>query len=185
MNDDRCSNNNDGNEILSLYDLLDIKEVIDDKNINHINSIILSDLELEGKKKQFCYICGSLSHSLYNCIDLYLFRDVNKYPRFKREEIMNILKNNCLCVVELDGKTGYIISSKQIDEIKRCYDIFLVSRGVNPFMPYLFRNVKRFHYNKLGKDKDQVRESAFVLADMVFDYLHPDIIKRLIRIGVL
>ena len=98
---------------------------------------------------------------------------------------MNILKDNCLCVFELDGKTGYIISSKQKDEIKKSYDRFVASRGVNPFMPYLFRNVSMFHYNEVGDKKDEVRRSAFVLAEMVFDYLHPDIIKRLIKIGVL
>ena len=170
------------NDVLSLFDLLDIKEVINDQNID---DIVLSDLQLEDKKKQFCYLCGSFSHSLYDCIDLYIFRDVNKYPRFKREEIMNILKDNCLCVFELDGKTGYIISSEQKDEIKKSYDRFVASRGVNPFMPYLFRNVSMFHYTEVGDKKDEVRRSAFVLAEMVFDYLHPDIIKRLIKIGVL
>lgn len=177
MNDDIYSSN-----ILSLFHLLDVKEVIDD---NNIDNNILSDLQLEDKKKQFCYLCSSFTHSLYDCIDLYLFRDVNKYPRFKRDEIINILKDNCLCVFELDGKTGYIISSEQKDEIKKSYDRFVTSRGVNPFMPYLFRNVSMFHYTDVGGKKDEVRRSAFVLADMIFDYLHPDIIKRLIKIGVL
>lgn len=177
MNDDLYNK-----DVLSLFDLLDVKNIVNDQNID---DNILSDLQLENKKKQFCYLCSSLSHSLYDCSNLYLFRDVNKYPRFKREEIMNILKDNCLCVFELNRKTGYIISSKQKDEIKKYYDRFVASRGINPFMPYLFRNVSMFHYTDVGDKKDVVRRSAFVLAEMVFDYLHPDIIKRLIKIGLL
>ncbi len=173
------NNNNVNDNILCLYNLLDAKLLLDYKN-NNLSQIVLSN-----GNKNFCYVCCSFTHSISKCINLYLFRGVNKYPRFKNKEIIDILENKCLCKIHLDGKVGYIISKSQKDEIQNEYNHFVSSRGINPYMPYLFRNVKMFHYSELGKNKDKKRVSAFVLAEMIFDYLHPDLVKCLINIGLL
>ena len=137
-----------------------------------------------GKKSNkviFCDICESTKplHLLDDCIDLYIFRKLNKPLRMNENDIFDILKKNCRKIIMFDGKAGFIISSTQKEAFDNDYRNLLIKNKIDPDKPFMYRNITTYNYCNLGK-KHESRDSSFVTSEMVFDFIHPEIVNTLI-----
>lgn len=131
---------------------------------------------------KFCNICDSTKplHLLDNCIDLYIFRKMNKPLRLNEDDIFSILRKHCKKLIIMNNKAGFIFSSTQKKILDEEYRKLLLKNEINPDKPFLYRRVTMYKYMNLG-NKNESRDSSFIASEMVFDFIHPEIVKALIK----
>lgn len=141
---------------------------------------------IKSNKVDFCDICdyNKPLHLLDDCIDLYIFRKINKPLRMNENDIFDILKKNCRKIIMFDCKAGFIISSTQKESFDKDYRNLLIKNKIDPDKPFLYRSVTTYNYCNLG-NKNESRDSSFVTSEMVFDFIHPKIVNSLIQNNIL
>ena len=169
-------------DFISLYELVDYYEknkkheikCCDDKNTN------------KNKDVQFCDICDSTKplHLLQDCIDLYILRKLNKPLRMNEDDIFNILKKHCRRIIKINNQIGYIVSSTQKEALDKEYRELLINNNIDPNKPFVYRSVTMYTYMNLGY-RNETRESSFVTCEMVFDFIHPEILNTLIHNNII